>query len=40
MVKRICPHCGAEWWSADSAGVWICECGAEMGPEENEAGRE
>ncbi len=32
MVKRVCPVCGAEWWSADSAETWICEkCGAEMG---------
>ncbi len=33
MVSRQCPNCGAIWHSADSGGVWICECGAEIGPE-------
>jgi len=29
MIPRICPHCGAIWYSADSArDVWVCEeCG-------------
>jgi ribosomal protein L37AE/L43A len=33
MVSRQCPSCEAEWHSADSGGVWTCECGAEIGPE-------
>ena len=33
MYKRVCPKCGAIWYSADT-GVWICEsCGAIMPPE-------
>ena len=31
MVKRECPKCGAEWYSADTFTVWICDvCGAEV----------
>jgi uncharacterized Zn finger protein (UPF0148 family) len=30
MVKRTCPNCGAELWSADGCIVWVCECGAEI----------
>lgn len=31
--KRTCPRCGADWYSADSGGVWICECGVVLPPE-------
>ena len=31
MTSRKCPNRGAEWYSADTFMVWICEkCGAEM----------
>ena len=31
MVKRVCDICGAEWYSADTFTVWICDnCGAEI----------
>lgn len=33
MIRRICPHCNAECWSADSVGVWVCcKCGGEIPP--------
>ncbi|MFZ5898107.1 MAG: hypothetical protein ACOYU7_02815 [Bacillota bacterium] len=32
MQKRTCPVCGRGWYSADTAGTWKCECGAEIGP--------
>jgi len=35
MVKRTCPICGLDWYSANSSGTWICpECQGEIGPEE------
>lgn len=35
--KRICPACGAVWYSADSANIWICEnCGAEITPQDSD----
>ena len=42
MVKRVCDICGAEWYSADTFTVWICEkCEAEIPvPEPDEAGVE
>lgn len=28
MIKRICPHCGEEWFSADTTDKeWPCFCG-------------
>ncbi|MEW6727386.1 MAG: DUF1922 domain-containing protein [Bacillota bacterium] len=33
MQKRTCPMCGRDWYSADTAGTWKCECGAEIKPE-------
>lgn len=39
MVKRVCPSCGASWYSADtSEKAWRCErCGAEI-PKKYETG--
>lgn len=33
MTKRTCPACNTDWYSADSGGVWICECGVVLPPE-------
>ena len=31
MELRICSKCGAEWYSADTITVWICQiCGNKM----------
>jgi len=30
--KRTCPKCGVDWYSADTVGVWRCECGAKIPP--------
>lgn len=31
MVRRICPNCGAERYSADTITTWTCDvCGAEI----------
>lgn len=42
MVKRECPKCGAEWYSAAAESIWICDnCGAEIPvPESDKAGVE
>lgn len=28
--KRTCPICSRDWYSADTAGVWRCTCGAPL----------
>lgn len=28
--KRNCPVCGKDWYSADTAGIWRCSCGAPL----------
>lgn len=33
MTRRICPICGRSWYSSQTDGTWICECGAEIGKE-------
>jgi len=32
MIKRTCPNCNKDWYSADTSdSVWICgSCGAEI----------
>lgn len=31
MIKRICPNCGAENYSADTLFTWICyKCGVKI----------
>jgi tRNA(Ile2) C34 agmatinyltransferase TiaS len=38
MVKRICPQCGKEWYSADEGNAWCCvDCGGYIGVELNES---
>ena len=40
MVKRVCPYCGREWYSAYEQGDWYCtNCHMKLGPELNEVAR-
>jgi hypothetical protein len=40
MIKRTCPQCGAEWFSAVSQDDWTCDtCGAQLGAELNDKER-
>lgn len=33
MQSRVCPSCGATWYSADDRGIWVCpECGEKIPP--------
>lgn len=36
MVKRTCPDCGTEIFSANDKGVWVCKCGCVLDEELNE----
>lgn len=30
MIRRVCPECGASWYSADTK-PWLCDgCGMEL----------
>jgi len=41
MVKRTCPTCGNEWFSAYEQGEWKCEnCGEVLKPELNKLAKE
>ena len=34
MIRRVCRYCGAELYSADAGGIWVCtECQGEIWPE-------
>lgn len=35
VVKRTCPECGAEQYSANSKDDWVCECGCFLNEELN-----
>ena len=37
--KRNCPVCGKDWYSADTVGVWKCECGAKIPPPKEKGDR-
>lgn len=41
MVKRVCPECETEWYTAAAESTSTCsECGAPLGPELNKPAEE
>ena len=37
MIKRVCPVCNSEWYSANSVSDWVCAaCGETLTKEQNQ----